>query len=860
MSQNEKPKTPKRKIEPHLHSAIIVNQPMVRNFSTGGGHLPGDTLVEGDDKIVTKKWQGYPPENLNVVGKPNPPMPEVAIPRFTGKAEYATRVWFPNMLFAKLLTSPHPHARVRRLDASKAEKMPGVAYILTPEKAPKTYPLPPELFFQGDVVAIVAAETEDLAEDAVEAIEVEYEVLPFASTLAQIMSPNAPDLSRGRAQREAEDPGTGAGGGQRGQGGQARGQRAGNATTSIAQYGDVEKGFREADIIKEFTYYYTGGVVAPLQPCGSVAKWDGDKVTVWGMGQAIYPARTLIARGLGIDPANVRFINKWNGGTFGGVRQASEKFYPWVAYIAKMAGRPVKLTLQKDQELAHMQVKPENIQKFKVGAKKDGRITACQREFHVNTGERSGGGGSGGRSELYLHVVPNWKEIGSDYRTNSMTTGPSRSNMQQEFKWGWEQMMDEMAEAVEMDPVQFRLLNVQKPGTKVSHEQGGPTVIPMPESENGTLIYDSYASVEVLQEGAKAIGWEKRNPAPGGNPGRFKRGFGVAMSQHHAGRLGYHDGEIGFERVVKRGGADVYQAELELNAEGNIVLYFAQPDSGTNHATAMSGQVAEMLGFTSLAHMRVTWGDSALAPPAPGWNSGLTTQLQGGALCKAADRLRQDLLKRASDVLKVDAAKLHIKDGVISSTEDPRKKTTFAALAKANPGGVIRQEASCCHPGAIGRAMNRGIGACFAEVEVDTWTGNWRYIRAAYCHDTGNVINPLLAEADMNGSLVQSTQVATEAIPWDREFPGTRHYSVGYLSYRLPTIMDVPEQTQVFVNSLEPRWFFGTKGFAETAIGAPPGALANAIYNACGVRIREHPITKEKIMAGLKAKGLIGRA
>src|SRR3989441_635608 len=253
MSKSEKQKRPKRKIEPHLNSAIIANQPMVRNFSTGGGHLPGDTLVEGDDKIVTKKWQGYPPENLNVVGKPNPPMPEVAIPRFTGKAEYATRVWFPNMLFAKLLTSPHPHARVRRLDASKAEKMPGVAYILTPEKAPKTYPLPPELFFQGDVVAIVAAETEDLAEDAVEAIEVEYEVLPFAANLAQIMSPNAPDLSRGG------------------------GQRRGNLTTSLAQYGDVENGFREADIVKAFTYYYAGAVVAPLQPCGSVAKWDGDR-------------------------------------------------------------------------------------------------------------------------------------------------------------------------------------------------------------------------------------------------------------------------------------------------------------------------------------------------------------------------------------------------------------------------------------------------------------------------------------------------------------------------------------------------------------------------------------------------------
>ena len=148
--------------------------------------------------------------------------------------------------------------------------------------------------------------------------------------------------------------------------------------------------------------------------------------------------------------------------------------------------------------------------------------------------------------------------------------------------------------------------------------------------------------------------------------------------------------------------------------------------------------------------------------------------------------------------------------------------------------------------------MTKGVGACFAEVEVDTWTGNWRFIRSVYCHDTGLVINPLAAEADMHGSLMESAQIGTDPIPWDREFPGTRHYSVGYLSYRLPTIMETPEQTQVFVNSLEPRWFYGIKSFSETAIGSVPGALSNAIYNACGVRVREHPITREKIMAGLK--------
>src|SRR6266545_562740 len=183
MSQN--PQKPKFKIQPSTHNIRVVNQPMVRDFSTGGGHGSEDTLTEGDNKLTIKKWQGYPPTNLNLIGKPLPPMPEVAIPRYLGKAEYATRVQFPNMLHIKILPSPHPRAKIKRIDVSKAEKMPGVAYILTPQNAPKTYPLPEELFFQGEIVAMVAADTEDLAEDAVEAIDVEYDVLPFASTLAQ---------------------------------------------------------------------------------------------------------------------------------------------------------------------------------------------------------------------------------------------------------------------------------------------------------------------------------------------------------------------------------------------------------------------------------------------------------------------------------------------------------------------------------------------------------------------------------------------------------------------------------------------------------------------------------------------------
>ena len=275
----------KTKIESAPESVIQLKQPMVRDFSTGGGHLPGDTLVEGDDKIVTKKWQGYPPENLNVVGKPMPAMPEVAIPRFTGKALYATRVLLPNLLMQKLLTCPHPHARIKSLDTSKAERMPGVAYILTYKNAPKTFPLSQELNFQGDTVAFVAAETEDLAEDAVAAIEVDYEVLPFASTLAQATvarcaGPSCAPRKRQSHSMPENDP------------------HYDPDATWVSKHGDVEKGFQEADVIKEFTYSFAGATAVPMQPVSCVAKWDGDKLTFWGMGQGIYPLRAEIARAL----------------------------------------------------------------------------------------------------------------------------------------------------------------------------------------------------------------------------------------------------------------------------------------------------------------------------------------------------------------------------------------------------------------------------------------------------------------------------------------------------------------------------------------------------------------------------------
>jgi xanthine dehydrogenase molybdenum-binding subunit len=365
-----------------------------------------------------------------------------------------------------------------------------------------------------------------------------------------------------------------------------------------------------------------------------------------------------------------------------------------------------------------------------------------------------------------------------------------------------------------------------------------------PELESGALTFDSFASVEVLDEGAKLFGWEKRNPKPGSAPGRFKRGMGLGMSQHHAGHMGYHEEEAPFR--TERG--TIYSADVEMDPTGRVILRSALPDSGTNHDTGMATVIAEMLGISSIDSIKLLWGDSDIAPPSAEWYGGLTLAVQGGAALVAAKKLRTELLHRAARKLDVDASTLELKDNVIRVKADPQASVTAAELLE---GKSLRMHGETKMTG-HGRALVKGIGACFVEVEVDTWTGQFRLTRVVYSHDAGKVVNPLIAGADMEGSFMQSFQIATNAIPYDKEFPGQVHNNIGFLSYPIPTIMEFPDEIeQVFVESLEPRWFYGYKSFSETSIGAVPGAIGNAIYNATGVRV-SHPITAEGILMGLK--------
>ncbi|HEY2230684.1 MAG TPA: xanthine dehydrogenase family protein molybdopterin-binding subunit [Xanthobacteraceae bacterium] len=827
------------KIEPSLEDTKIITQPMVRNFSTGGGHGPGDTLTEGDHKIVTRKWQGHPPVDLDIIGKPQTPLREVVEPRYRGTAEFATRVRLPGMLYIKFLRSPYPRAAIRNLDTAKAEQMPGVHHILTYRNAPKTNPLQVELMLQGEIVAIVAAESEDQAEDAVEAIVVDYLDLPSVPDLATAESEGATDIREGKGnllQMPANSPYHQPG------------------ASARWHHGDVEKGFAESAIVREFSYYFGGSRIVPMQPFSGVAQWEGDKLTFWGHGQDIYPSREFLAGWLGIDKNNIHFIDKWNGGTFGGFGVRTAPFWGLVAHIAKVTGRPVKAMLTKAEELYHILHKPETMSKFKVGLTKEGKIHALRYEFHMIAGlmdtlpPHVAGEVSKNQLELYTARTPHWEQVSYSYKSNTPVVGCNRSCTQQEVKWAFENLADELAEITGLDPVQFRLINVAQPGDRLDPATDWHSEMKKPELDNGALTYDCFASVEVLEEGAKEFGWDKRNPKPGSAPGRFKRGMGMGISQHHPGSLSYHEGEAAFK--TEKG--ILWAADVEMDPTGRVILRSALPDSGTNHDTGMAILIAEMLGISAIDNIKLMWGDSDTAPKTDQWAAGRTCTVQGGAALVAAKKLRAELFKRAAPRLGVDAELLDLRDSVIRVKADPSKSIAAAELL----GGkslLMHGEVMAVQ----GRSLAKGVGACFVEIEVDTWTGQFKVIRVVYSHDTGKVINPFVAVSDMEGSFMQSFQVATNAIPYDKEFPGQMHNSIAFLSFPIPTIMEFPDEiTQVFIESLEPRWFYGYKGFSETSIGSVPGAIGNAIYNAIGVRV-SHPISAERILMSLKKRGVV---
>jgi xanthine dehydrogenase molybdenum-binding subunit len=484
-------------------------------------------------------------------------------------------------------------------------------------------------------------------------------------------------------------------------------------------------------------------------------------------------------------------------------------------------------------------------------------MTGCYQSIYDVEGRGVLNPGAKNNLFLYGPNIPNWSFTVKVFRSNTPYAGCTRSCPNQEFKWAIECSLDEMAFELGVDPLEFRMEHVAKPGQSLSPVKDWDFNIGnSPEVEDGRLKFDSYASMEVVRKAAAVFGWKKRIASePGSSKNRFKRGVGVSISHHHGGFTPYAEYEYGFKAL----NGTLFRSTVELDQDGHILLKNAMPDSGTDHDTGIAQQVAEVLGLSSIDMIRLQWGDSDNAPVTGSWYAGRTNTCQGGAAVIAAEKLRKELLKLASKELGIDTLHLICDNGSIWSKSNPHQKLSFVELRK-NAGRRLAFDGEVKTPEPTrGRAPVMDVGAVFVEVEVDTWTGKWRVTQVIQSVDTGNLINPLLAEGDMDGAFMQGLNTTNDAVPWARDFPGFLSVmDMGFLDYTISNFKDLPESMKhVFVQSLEPRWFFGIKGFAETDIGVIPPSIANAIFHACGVRVRNLPITQNAVITALSEKNLL---
>ena len=431
------------KIEPSLDGATIITQPMVRNFSTGGGHGPGDTMIEGEPASSPRSGRDFRRSISTIIGKPQAPLREVVEPRYRGTAEFATRVRLPGMLHAKFVRSPYPRAAIRRLDTTAAEKMPGVHHILTYRNAPKTVPLQVELVLQGEIVAIVAAETENQAEDAAEAIAVDYLDLPSVPT-----SPSPNPARAGSARRQGQPA---ADSGEQPQSSPGRQRPAGITATS-------RRALPNPTACASTPIISAAAASCRCSLSAGSASWEGDKLTFWGHGQDIYPSRDALAGWLGIDKQQGSLHQQVERRHVRRLRRALDAVLGTCGAYRQGDRAARQGVLTKAEELYHISHKPETVSKFKVGLTKDGRIHALRYELHMIAGLMDVPPAhvinevSKNQLELYTARMPHWEQVSYAYKSNTPMIGCNRSCTQQEVKWAFENLADELAEAAEPRP------------------------------------------------------------------------------------------------------------------------------------------------------------------------------------------------------------------------------------------------------------------------------------------------------------------------------------------------------------------------------------------------------------------------
>ncbi len=758
-----------------------------------------ETPVQGQDP---QPWK-----DTRIIGKALPRID--AYDRVSGAAIYPSDLILPQMIYGALLGSPHANARITRLDTSKAQKMPGV-FAVIPGMAEwtnidwsyrgkgKSKLFDKNCRFEGDAVAAVAADTPYHAQDALKAIEVEYEVLPFVSNQQKAQEPNAPKV---------HDDGNVIG------------------KPEVYERGDINKGFSEADYVIEDEYSTMALLHTPMELHGCVAKWDGNQLTIWESTQGVFAIQEEMAKALKIPLSKVRVINPYMGGGFGSKLQAG-KYTACAAILAKLSGRPVKMFLTREQTLLSTGNRPANVMKLKAGINKDGTLTAL--EF-TGTGE-SGAYQSGGISLLdfqikELYTCPNVKCTSTDFYVNAGPARPFRAPGHPQASWALEQMLDSLAVAANLDPVELRLKNIPK----------------FSQSSSGNPPYTSSGLTECIQEGAKSFGWvERRSALKSPQEGRFRTGVGMASCLWFMG-----------------GGRPPSTVVVRLFSDGSANLNMGASDLGTGTRTIMSMIVAEELGLKpdKIQIESADTGTTQFTPPSGGSK---TVPSDGPATRAAAVHVKQQLLEMAGQDMNMKPDELSIIAGRVQSKADPAKGIKISDISTLKSRGVI-VGVGYKKPNPPGKAINP-FCAQFCEVKVDTLTGEVELTRFLSTNDSGRVMNRLTYDNQVYGGIIMGIGFGlTENRVLDANQTG-KLCNKNLYDYKLPTMLDVPvEMTSVPIDPHDTEAnSIGAKGLGEPVTIPTAAAIANAVYNATGIRVTSTPISPPqlcKLLAEKKRKG-----
>jgi 4-hydroxybenzoyl-CoA reductase alpha subunit len=764
---------------------------------------------------------------LKVVGKPFRKVDARA--KCTGQTKFADDIVLPRMLFCKLLRSHEPHAIIKSIDISKALKLPGVFAVITGKDLPIPYGILPvsqdehalcidKVRFIGDPVAAVAAVDEDTAFDAMNLIEVEYEQLQTITSIEEAVMIDEPRI------HEYGD--------------------GGNVHKKVnLEFGDLDEGFAQADLVREDVFFYEGNTHLPMEQHAAVAHFDADnKLTLWSSTQTPHYVHRALAKTLELPASHIRVIATPNGGGFGG---KSDPFNHELAVckLSMITGRPVKVTLTREEVFYCHRGRHPVLMKVKTGVKKDGSITAMDFQSFLDGGAYGSYGVAStfytGALQTVTYEVPRYRFRGVRTFTNKPPCGPKRGHGTPQPRFGLEVQLDKIADELGLDPAEIRKQHLVQPYSLTANY----------------LRIGSMGLGKCIDKVVEGSDWKsKYKKLP------YGRGVGLACSSYICG-AGL---PIYWNNMPHSG------VQLRLDRQGGVCVQCGSTDIGQGSDSILAYIVAEVLGIDPF-DIRVITADTDLTPVDLGSYSSRVTLMTGNAALQAAERARELLTMAVAEKLSLPVENLSFADRRVFDVENPETFVTFAeaVVLAESKFGTIGTVGSYTPPRSPGHFKGAGVGpspaysysAAVAEVEVDAETGIVTVPKIWIGHDIGQSINPMLVMGQVEGGVYMGLG---EALMEEMTYRANRnvvHKFPSLLEYKSPTTLEMCDVFTYLVEDADPNGPFGAKEVGQGPLLPVMPAVANAVYDAVGVRIDEIPITPEKILTALrdKAKGKEGR-